>query len=289
MENTLKNNAIPQGSPAGAMIPLPYVIKKIHRDTKDTFTVELVGSGDWAGMSFSPGQFNMLYVFGVGEIPVSISGDPTSTRRLIHTIRVVGPVTRALRALKTGDTIGVRGPYGTPWPVEEAEGNDVILVAGGIGLAPIRPALYYLLANRKRYGKIVLLYGTRTPADILYRTELESWRGRFDVYVDVTVDRGDSSWWGNVGVVPTLIPRVNFDAPNAVAMMCGPEIMMRFSVMALRKQGLTTDNIYVSMERNMKCAIGLCGHCQYGGRFVCKDGPVFAFNTIVDLFNKREV
>ncbi len=289
MANMLKDMAVSQGNPTGAMVPLPYVIKKIHRDTKDTFTVELVGSGDWAGMSFSPGQFNMLYVFGVGEIPVSISGDPTSTRRLIHTIRVVGPVTRALRALKTGDTIGVRGPYGTPWPVEEAEGNDVVLVAGGIGLAPIRPALYYLLANRKRYGKIVLLYGTRTPADILYRTELESWRGRFDVYVDVTVDRGDSSWWGNVGVVPTLIPRVNFDAPNAVAMMCGPEIMMRFSVMALRKQGLTTDNIYVSMERNMKCAIGLCGHCQYGGRFVCKDGPVFAFNTIVDLFNKREV
>ncbi|UCE25943.1 MAG: FAD/NAD(P)-binding protein [Candidatus Zixiibacteriota bacterium] len=271
------------------MVPRPHVIKRVRRDTKDTFTIELVGAENPTGMFFSPGQFNMLYAFGAGEIPVSISGDPTKTKRLIHTVRVVGPVTRALRVLKAGDTIGVRGPYGTPWPVEKAEGSDVVLVAGGIGLAAIRPALYYLLANRNKYGKIALLYGTRTPADILYRSELESWRGRFDLEVDVTVDRGDSSWWGNVGVVPMLIPRAQFDPLSAVAMMCGPEIMMRFSVMALRKQGLTTDNIYVSMERNMKCAIGLCGHCQYGGRFVCKDGPVFAFDSIVDLFNKREI
>jgi NAD(P)H-flavin reductase len=289
MENTLNNTTAQQGHAVGAMVPRPHVIKRVRRDTKDTFTIELVGAEKPTGMFFSPGQFNMLYVFGAGEIPVSISGDPTKTKRLIHTVRVVGPVTRALRALKAGDTVGVRGPYGTPWPVEKAEGSDVVLVAGGIGLAPIRPALYYLLANRKKYGKIALLYGTRTPADILYRSELESWRGRFDLEVDVTVDRGDSSWWGNVGVVPMLIPRAEFDPLSAVAMMCGPEIMMRFSVMALRKQGLTTDNIYVSMERNMKCAIGLCGHCQYGGRFVCKDGPVFAFDTIVDLFNKREI
>jgi NAD(P)H-flavin reductase len=278
-----------QTAALGAMTPAPYVIKKIIRDTEDTFTLELVGQESKTGMSFSPGQFNMLYVFGVGEIPVSISGDPTSTRRLIHTVRVVGTVSRALRRLKAGETIGIRGPFGSTWPVKAAEGNDVVLVAGGIGLAPIRPALYYLLANRKKYGKIILAYGTRTPSDILYRGELEQWRARFDLEVEVTVDRGDADWRGNVGVVPMLLPRLNFDPLNCVAMTCGPEVMMRFTVMALRKQGMTTDDIYVSMERNMKCAVGLCGHCQFGSRFVCKDGPVFSYDVVADLFNKREI
>lgn len=274
---------------AGAMAPVPFVIKKTQRDTDDTFTIELCDTERGQGISFAPGQFNMLYVFGVGEIPISISGDPTSTKTLIHTVRVVGAVSRAIRRLKAGDIIGVRGPFGSHWPVERAEGNDVILIAGGIGLAPLRPALYYLLANRKKYGKITLLYGTRTPSDILYRAELEQWRARFDLEVEVTVDRSDGDWWGNVGVVPTLIPRAPFDPLNAIAMTCGPEVMMRFSVMALRKSGMATRNIYVSMERNMKCAIGLCGHCQYGGKFVCKDGPVFNYDEVAALFNKREI
>lgn len=271
------------------MTPVPFMVKKVQRDTADTFTIVLTDVERVTGMTFAPGQFNMLYVFGAGEIPVSISGDPTSTKKLIHTVRVVGTVSRALRRLRVGDFVGVRGPFGTAWPVQKGESNDVVLVAGGIGLAPIRPALYYLLANRKKYGKITLLYGARTPSDILYRTELEQWRARFDLEVEVTVDHGDDTWWGNVGVVPTLIPRAPFDPLNTIAMTCGPEVMMRFTVMALRKRGVNTDDIYVSMERNMKCAIGLCGHCQFGGKFVCKDGPVFRYDTVAHLFNKREV
>lgn len=289
MANQLDEARLQQRGAGGAMTPEPFVIKKINRDTADTFTIELTGVDSGQGIAFAPGQFNMLYVFGIGEIPISISGDPTSTKSLVHTIRVVGTVSRALRRLKAGDIVGVRGPFGSHWPVERAEGNDVVLIAGGIGLAPLRPTLYYMLANRKKYAKITLLYGTRTPADILYRAELEQWRARFDLEVEVTVDRGDDSWWGNVGVVPTLIPRAPFDPINAVAMTCGPEVMMRFSVMALRKSGMAVKDIYVSMERNMKCAIGLCGHCQYGGKFVCKDGPVFSYDEVADLFNKREV
>ncbi len=289
MANKVDNTTLEQNGSAGAMTPVPYVIKKMHRDTADTFTIELVDAEKGTGLAFAPGQFNMLYAFGGGEVPISISGDPTSIKKLIHTIRVVGPVTRALRRLKAGDTVGVRGPFGAPWPVDKAVGNDVVLVTGGIGLAPLRPALYYLLANRKKYGRIILLYGARTPSDILYRTELEHWRARFDLEVEVTVDRSDESWWGNVGVVPMLISRAPFDPLNSVAMICGPEVMMRFTVMALRKQGMETGDIYVSMERNMKCAIGLCGHCQFGSKFVCKDGPVFNYDTIAELFNKREI
>lgn len=284
-----KDADMPQTSVTNAMTPVPYLIKKVYRDTADTFTVDLVSRTDSRAMSFAPGQFNMLYAFGVGDVPISISGDPGSTKRLVHTIRVVGAVTQAIRRLRAGDTVGVRGPFGTGWPVKAAEGRDVVLVAGGIGLAPLRPALYYLLANRKKYGKIAVLYGTRTPSDILYRSELEQWRARFDLEVEVTVDRSRGDWWGNIGVVPTLIPKASFDPLNAVAMICGPEVMMRFSVMALRRMGMTTSDIYISMERNMKCAIGLCGHCQFGAKFVCKDGPVFCYDSLADLFNKREV
>lgn len=289
MANRVENIAVVHDNSAGIMAPRPFVIKKILKDTADTFTMELKSSDQNKGIEFAPGQFNMLYVYGVGEIPVSISGDPTNTKVLIHTTRVVGGVTRGLRRLKVGESVGVRGPFGTHWPVENVEGCDVVLAAGGIGLAPLRPALYYLLANRKKYGKIVLLYGTRTSSDILYRTELEQWRARFDLEVEVTVDSGDESWWGNVGVVTTLIPRAPFDALNTAAFICGPEVMMRFTVMALRKRGVATCDIYVSMERNMKCAVGLCGHCQFGPKFICKDGPIFDYDTVKDLFNKREI
>jgi NAD(P)H-flavin reductase len=283
------DNSVGSQNGAAAMTPHPFVIKKIIKCTDDTFTLELKSVEKSSGIEFAPGQFNMLYVYGAGEVPVSISGDPTSTKALVHTVRMVGTVTRALRRLTVGETVGVRGPYGSSWPVEKAEGCDVVLVAGGIGLAPLRPALYHLLAKRKKYGRIVLLYGTRTPADILFRSELEHWRARFDLEVEVTVDRGDDSWWGNVGVVPTLIPGANFDPLNTVAMTCGPEVMMRFTVMALRKKGVDIKDIYVSLERNMKCAVGLCGHCQFGTKFVCKDGPVFSYDQVMDLFNKREI
>jgi NAD(P)H-flavin reductase len=191
--------------------------------------------------------------------------------------------------LKKGDTIGVRGPFGTHWPVEEAEGHDVVIVTGGIGLAPLRPALYHLMTHREKFHKIVLLYGARAPEDILFRRELERWRSKFDLEIQVTVDRGTRDWRGNVGVVTTMIGRAPFDPTNTVALACGPEVMMRFAVMEFQRRGLSSERIYLSMERNMKCAIGFCGHCQYGPTFICKDGPVFRFDRIEPIFGKAEV
>ena len=271
------------------MIPMPYVVTRTAQETRDTFTLELKPGNGVQPLHFTPGQFNMLYLFGTGEVPISISGNPASSDLLIHTTREVGAVTQTMRKLKRGDSLGIRGPYGRPWPVEEAVGDDVVIIAGGIGLAPLRPALYHLLSHREKYGKVVLLYGTRSPDDILYRRELEKWRSRLDLEVSVTVDRAFGNWQGNVGVVTTLIPRAPFEATNTTAMVCGPEIMMRYVAMELQKRGVSTDKIYVSMERNMKCGVGFCGHCQYGPRFICKDGPVFRYSEVKELLSKREI
>jgi NAD(P)H-flavin reductase len=228
-------------------------------------------------------------VFGKGEVPISISGDPGKPRTLTHTLRAVGTVTQALSRLKKQDMLGIRGPFGSHWPVTESKGNDVVIVAGGIGLAPLRPAIYQLLAQRDQFGKIIILYGTRTPKDILFQRELEHWRGRFDLNVQVTVDASLKGWAGHVGVVPRLISKINFDPLHTSAFICGPEVMMRFTIPELTKRGLRESNIHVSMERNMKCAIGFCGHCQYGPTFICKDGPVFRFDRIQPLFGKKEL
>ncbi len=271
------------------MVPRPYLVQRVHRETGDTLTLELTPADGGDGLAFAPGQFTMLYVFGVGEVPISISGNPTRPSPLVHTLRAAGTVTAALATLRDGAMVGVRGPFGTSWPVTEAEGHDVVLVPGGIGLAPLRPVIYHLLTHRARYGKIVILYGVRTPRDLLYRREVERWRSHLDLEVGVTVDRGTAEWHGNVGLVTTLIPRAGFDPARTVAMVCGPEVMMRFTAAELRKRGVDADRIYLSMERNMKCAIGLCGHCQLGPVFVCKDGPVFRLDRIEALMGKREL
>ena len=218
-----------------------------------------------------------------------MSGDPAVRDSYVHTVRDVGAVSKSIARLGAGAMLGVRGPYGTAWPTAESEGSDVVFVAGGLGLAPLRPAIYEVLANRPRYGRVVLLYGTRTPSDILYRNQLEQWRRRLDVDVMVTVDHADTDWRGDVGVVPKLIARAGFDPSNALAMVCGPELMMRFTGEALRQAGLASDSIYLSMERNMKCAIGLCGHCQFGADFICKDGPVMRYDRIADNLTVREI
>jgi len=274
--------------PNDPMIPQQYRIQQRHQNNSDTFTLDLEPLNGTVS-HFAPGQFNMLYVFGVGEIPISISGDPATPNKLTHTTRSVGTVTEAMSKLKTGDVIGVRGPYGKSWPVMQATGRDIVIVAGGIGLAPLRPAIYQLFAQREQFGKIVLLYGTRTQEDILYRHELEQWRARFDVDVYVTVDRATGDWRGNVGVVTNLIPRTPFYPPDTIAMVCGPEVMMRFTVQALQKRGVPTEQIYVSMERNMKCATGFCGHCQFGPNFICKDGPVFSYDQVESFIGIWEV
>lgn len=270
------------------MLPQPYSVQRRRKETADTFTLELQPA-QGPPLPFAAGQFNMLYVFGVGEVPISISGDPTQPHTLLHTTRAVGTVTRAMQALQRGDTVGVRGPFGSVWPAAEAAGKDVVLVAGGLGLAPLRPALYQLLAQREQYGKVVLFYGTRTPVDLLYRRQIEQWRGRLDVEVYVTVDRATDSWRGNVGVVTRLIPKASFDPLDTVAMVCGPEVMMRFTIMELLKCGVGEEQIFLSMERNMKCAIGFCGHCQFGPTFICKDGPVLRYDRIQSWFGKREI
>lgn len=272
---------------ADPMVPRFMPVREIWFNTDDTFTVELDPGS--AGFSFRPGQFNMLYVFGVGEVPISISGDPDLPERLVHTVRGVGPVTNAMKGLAEGDLVGVRGPFGTPWPVGLASSRDVVFVAGGIGLAPLRPALYHVLNHRDEYERVSLLYGVRSPGDLLYEDEVAEWRARFDMAVRVTVDTADRRWRGSVGVVTKLIPRAPFDPQNSVAFICGPEIMMRFAAEELAKQGVRTNRIHVSMERNMKCGIGLCGHCQFGKDFVCKDGPVFTYEAVLSRLDIREV
>ena len=271
------------------MVPRIARVRRRQRDLKDvvTLTLEMEDGGD---LEFTPGQFNMLTVFGVGEVPISISGDPAKPGGgLVHTIRDVGAVSGALARLGPGDAVGVRGPFGVGWPVTEAKGSDVVVLTGGLGLAPLRPAIYSLLANRRQYGKIALLYGARGPDEILFRSELEQWRRLLDIQLYVTVDHADTDWFGSVGVVTTLVPRADFDPEHTLAMVCGPEIMMRFGVSALRDAGVNDQSIYLSMERSMKCAIGLCGHCQLGPVFVCKDGPVFRNDRLAPLTAAKEL
>jgi NAD(P)H-flavin reductase len=229
----------------------------------------------------------MLYAFGIGEIPISVSGDEHG--RLVHTVRNVGAVSRAVCESRPGSVLGVRGPFGNAWPVEQAKGADVVVVAGGIGLAPLRPAIYGVLGDRDSYGGVALLYGSRTPGDLLYSRELERWRGRLDAQVEVTVDAADSGWRGSVGVVAKLVGRARFDARSAIALVCGPEIMMHFTARALLDRGLTSDRIYLSLERNMRCGLGHCGHCQLGTTLICRDGPVYRYDRVESLLAVREL
>ena len=229
----------------------------------------------------------MLYAFGAGEVPISLSGQGPS--ELVHTVRAVGAVTQALCALDEGAAVGVRGPFGTAWPLEEAAGRDLVVVAGGLGLPPLRPVIRAVLEQRDRYGEVNVLYGGRSPDELLFVDEVESWRARFDVTVEVIVDSAPADWRGRVGVVTRLLPRARYDPANVVAMMCGPEVMMRFAVAALRDGGVPDESIWLSLERSMKCATGHCGHCQLGPLFVCKDGPVLRHDVAGPLMGVREL
>jgi len=272
---------------AHVMSPVPCRVLSVEQELQDTYTLEIEPPrDDW---SFLPGQYTMLYAFGIGEIPISISGDPDDSTKIVQTIRAVGAVSDALVALQPGDSIGVRGPFGTAWGTKAAEGRDVLIVAGGVGLAPLRPVVYDVLNHRARYENVTLMYGARSPADLLFASQISEWRGRFDLEVLVTVDHGDDAWRGPVGVVTSLIGRSSFDGDTAMAFVCGPEVMMRFTIQALERGGLTDDRLYVSMERNMKCGVGLCGHCQLGRFFLCKDGPVMTCAQMAGSCWIREV
>lgn len=268
------------------MLPAVVHIRDRRSEAPGVFTLAVEPPS--AGWTFRPGQFNMLYVFGVGEAAISLSGDPADRGTIIHTIRNVGSVTWALDRLQVGEALGIRGPFGSSWPLEEARGHDVVMVAGGIGLPPLRPVIYHLLRHRSDFGRIVLLYGARTPADVLYGDELDQWRQRADFQIQVTVDHGSPSWRGPVGLVTELFPRCGFEPSRTVGLMCGPEVMMRFTIREFLKRRVTEDRLFLSLERNMQCAVGFCGHCQFGPNFVCMDGPVFRYDRIRSFFNVRE-
>lgn len=269
-----------------AMAPRPFRVQSRRQDTVDTVTLTLEPA-DGVALTFTAGQFTMLGRLGVGEVPISVSGDPAEPE-LVHTIRDVGGVTRVLAASRPGDVLEVRGPYGRGWEVEDGQGGDVVVVAGGLGLAPLRPAVLRLLAERDRYRQVVLLYGARTPPDQLYPDELAHWRDR-GLDVQTIVDVGTGDWQGRVGLVTTLVTQAGFDPARTLALVCGPEVMMRYVAVALTDRGVPAERIRLSMERNMKCGVGLCGHCQLRGLFVCLDGPVLDHATLAPLLAVREV
>lgn len=268
--------------------PFPAVVRSIQPETPGvaTFRLEFHDRKRQEQYRDQPGQFNMIYLPGIGEVPISVSGVAGEGPGIAHTIRSVGRVTRVIENLKPGAMVGLRGPYGRGWPLEEAAGRDVLVVAGGLGLAPLRPAIMALLANRDRYGRLVLLYGARLPADLLFTREYESWQKR-GMELTVTVDRADPSWTGPVGVVPSLIAKLTLVPDRTIVLTCGPEIMMRFSIFEAIGDKVPPAQIYLSQERNMHCAVGLCGHCQIGPEFVCKDGPVFPYPVLAPFFKQH--
>lgn len=269
------------------MIPEVFVIKERKQELDSTFSIRLVEAQGKQGVSFQAGQFNMLYAFGAGEVPVSLSGAPSAEDGWVHTIRAVGPATRALERLEVGDSVAVRGPFGTAWPLDKAAGKDLLVITGGLGLAPLRPVLLEYLAGNSGIKGLKLFYGARNPDDILYRQELADWSKAFDV--EVTVDHASAGWQGNVGVVTSLLAGTVIDPKNTVAFVCGPEVMMRFTLQQLLIKKIRASSIYLSMERNMKCATGHCGHCQWGPLFICKDGPVFSYHKVAKWLQIREL
>lgn len=276
------------GAEFGPMLPRPFRIERRRQDTRDTVTLVLEPL-DGRPLRFSAGQFTMLDAFGTGEVPISISGNPTEAGPLEHTVRDVGAVTHALVRSEPGTVLGVRGPYGRGWGAGDGAGGDLLVVAGGIGLAPLRPALLEALARREAFGRVVLLYGARTPDDVLFADQLGEWSERHGVEVDVTVDYGTADWTGRVGLVTSLIPRAGFDPRNTLALVCGPEVMMRYAATALLDRGVPAGRVRLSMERNMRCGIGLCGHCQLRELFLCVDGPVLPYDRLAPLMAVAEL
>ena len=277
---------------ANPWLPSTAVIEDIVPETPGvaTYRLRLDGAALAEKFEFQPGQFNMLYLPGWGEAAISMSGaahgpatDDKSPPFFVHTIRAAGRVTRAVAGLGIGGRLAVRGPFGKPWPMNELNGLDVVLVAGGIGLAPLRPVIYELHARRDRFGRCVLLCGARSSDNLLYSREYSAWSAA-GLEIETTVDRPLPGWNGNVGVVPLLIDRLQLSNPNSTAvLMCGPEVMMRFSATAAISRGIAPERIWVSLERHMQCAIGLCGHCQLGTELLCRDGPVFRWDRVEPL------
>jgi len=256
--------------------PAEIVGKQSFAPDLHAYALRVVDPAARPRFAFVPGQFNMVYLPGVGEVAISISSDPDE-ELLEHTIRIVGRTTRAIGALGVGDVLGLRGPFGRGWPLREAEGHDVVVVTGGLGCAPVTGAIDYVFRRRRRYGHVTVLHGVKKPADLAHRARFEAWRGQPDTTVLLTTDRPDHTWRDRTGVVTELFDEIELDPARAIAFLCGPEVMLRYATAALRRRDLAGDRIFLSLERNMHCAVGVCGHCQLGPAFVCKDGPILPY------------
>jgi NAD(P)H-flavin reductase len=291
MTMTILKTGQPAAGPADKLLyPAWAEVTRVIPEAEgvSTFHLSFVDPEIRARYTFEPGQFNMLYIPGYGEAAISMSSDPeTDPGVVVHTIRHVGNVTKAAARLKVGDVVGLRGPFGTSWPLESLRGMDVVIACGGIGLPPLRGALYHILRNRDQYGQVTLLYGARTPENLMYPAEYETWKAA-GIDLQVTVDRGDENWTGRVGVVPMWFYHFRVDPQRTAILTCGPEVMIRFVIYEALARRVPTERIYVSLERNMKCGQGACGHCQMGPYFICKDGPVFPFSAIERFFNVEE-
>ena len=269
--------------------PLEAIVAKRTQESPTIFTLQLrlSDTATQAAYRFAPGQFNMLYLPGVGEVPISVMSDPQERDGIGHTIRALGRVTRGLAALRPGDSLGLRGPYGRGWPLREMEGCDIVLVTGGLGCAPAVSVIHYLLRRRERYGKLVVIQGVKHAEDLIWREQYDRWATLPDTQVLLAASQDGALWPWHVGRVTELLEQARFDPGRAAAMMCGPEGMMRTAAEKLLARGLPESRLHLSMERNMQCAVGRCGHCQFGGAFVCRDGPVFDWGQVKSLLEHR--
>ena len=269
--------------------PAKIMEKKQEAADIVSFRLQLQDTARRRAFKFSAGQFNMLYAFGLGEVAISIVSDPDQPAYLDHTIRIVGRITQIIGQMNVGDSLGIRGPFGKGWPMEEAKGKDIVVITGGLGCAPVVGAIEYMFRRRDAYGSIKILHGVKAPQDLLYRERFDQWRQQPNTDVFLTSDEPGKTWHYHVGVVTELFDRLNVDPQRTLVLMCGPEIMMRIAVQILTHQGLRPDKMYVSLERHMECGIGLCGHCQLGPYFLCKDGPVMRLDTILPFLGKSGV
>lgn len=270
---------------------LPHEAEIIERiqETPTVFTLRLkfTDSNKQKQFRFAPGQFNMLYLYGVGEVAISIVSDPDNNHVFDHTIRLVGRITKALALLQPGDKIGIRGPFGRGWPLQAVQQKDIVIVTGGIGCAPTASVINYVIQRRDRYGALKIFQGVKHSSDLAFKSRYEAWKKIPNTEVIIAADCSDPAWPWHTGMIIDFVNQLHFNPENTVAMMCGPEIMMAVTIKNLIQKAFKEENIFVSMERNMECAVGHCGHCQYGGQFVCKDGPIFSFDRIKALFEQK--
>lgn len=269
--------------------PHEAIILERIQEAPNLFTIrlKLTDSEIQDAYEFQPGQFNMLYLYGVGEVAISIVSDPEDSHIIDHTIRVVGRVTHGMNNLKAGDRIGLRGPYGRGWPVQESKNSDIVVVTGGLGCAPVVSVINYIEQRREDYGRLNIVQGVKHTSDFIWKERYEHWRKLADTKVLLAADVGEALWPWHVGPVTSLFDQLEFNPDNVTVMMCGPEGMMRVVCDHMLDKSVSAENLYLSMERNMQCAIGHCGHCQYGEKFICKDGPVFSYDRIRDLFETK--